>query len=384
MNHTIIHTYLSECSFSGVRKNYIRIISFLLFCIGTLPGGAQKADTLSLLFVGDLMQHRAQIEAAQTEKGTYDYSNCFTLIKPELKNNDLTIANLEVTFGGKPYTGYPSFSAPDEFLYSIHKAGFNVLTTANNHCLDRGRHGMERTLNLLDSLHIAHAGTYRSEKERIQRHPLLIEKRGFRIALLNYTYGTNGIKISPPSIVNYIDKQQIRKDILRARLMKPDAIIACIHWGIEYHLHPRKEEKELAQWMLRLGVDHIIGSHPHVIQPIQLTADSLKPSQHVIAYSLGNFISNMSAPQTDGGLAVKLVLRKVEKKTRLQSCQYAFIWTSRSSLSSNRNFQVYPASIKSNSQNSNEIYHLNKYLRTARSFMKKYSSDLKEYFFTRK
>ena len=166
--------------------------------------------------------------------------------------------------------------------------------------------------------------------------------------------------------------------------MKPDAIIACIHWGIEYHLHPRKEEKELAQWMLRLGVDHIIGSHPHVIQPIQLTADSLKPSQHVIAYSLGNFISNMSAPQTDGGLAVKLVLRKVEKKTRLQSYQYAFIWTSRSSLSTNRNFQVYPASIKSNSLNSNEIYHLNKYLRTARSFMKKYSSDLKEYFFTRK
>ena len=243
---------------------------------------------------------------------------------------------------------------------------------------------MERTLNLLDSLHIAHAGTYRSEKERIQRYPLLIEKRGFRIALLNYTYGTNGIKTPSPNIVNYIDKQQIKKDILKARLMKADAIIACIHWGIEYQLHPRKEEQELAQWLLHLGVDHVIGSHPHVIQPIQLTADSLKPSQHVIVYSLGNFISNMSAPQTDGGLAVKLVLRKVENKTRLQSCQYAFIWTSRSSLNSNRNFQVYPASIDPNLLNNNEKYHLSKYLKAARSFMKKYTPDLKEYFFTRK
>lgn len=360
------------------------MLSFLLCCIGSLASFAQKADTLSLLFVGDLMQHRAQIEAAQTQRGTFNYSGCFKQIEPELEKNDLAIANLEVAFGGKPYTGYPSFSAPDEFLYSIHKAGFDVLTTANNHCLDRGKYGMERTLNLLDSLHIDHAGTYRNEKERAQRYPLLIEKGGFRIALLNYTYGTNGIKVNPPSIVNYIDKQQIRKDILKARLMKPDAIIACIHWGIEYHLHPRKEEQELAQWMLRLGVDHIIGSHPHVIQPIQLITDSLKPSQHVIAYSLGNFISNMSAPQTDGGLAVKLVLRKVENKTRLQSCQYAFIWTSRSSLSSNRDFQVYPASVDPNLLNNNEKHHLSKYIKAARAFMEKYSSDLKEYFFTRK
>lgn len=360
------------------------MFSFLLAFIGAAPVFSQKADTLSLLFVGDLMQHSAQIEAAHTEKGSYNYQNCFKLIEPELKKNDLNIANLEVSLGGRPYTGYPCFSAPDEFLYAIYKAGFNVLTTANNHCLDRGKRGMERTLDLLDSLHIAHAGTYRSQKEHDTMHPLLIEKRGFRIALLNYTYGTNGIKVNQPNIVNYIDRQQIRKDILKARLMKTDAIIACIHWGIEYQLLPRKEEEDLSQWMLRLGVDHIIGSHPHVIQPIQLIPDSLKPCQHVVAYSLGNFISNMSAPQTDGGLAVKLVLRKVEEKTRLQSCQYAFVWTSRARLNKNRQFQVYPANIDTNILNTSEEYHFNKYLKAAREFMRKHTFHIKEYFFSRK
>ena len=118
-------------------------------------------ERITLLFVGDLMQHDAQIKAAKTTEG-YDYSDCFQHVKKEISEADIAIGNLEVTLGGKPYRGYPSFSAPDEFLYAIKNAGFDVLLTANNHCLDRGKHGLERTAHLLDSLQIPFLGTYRT------------------------------------------------------------------------------------------------------------------------------------------------------------------------------------------------------------------------------
>lgn len=136
-----------------------------------------QTDTLSLLFAGDLMQHQGQINAARTATGGYDYSSYFEYVKDEIQSADFAIANLEVTLGGKPYKGYPAFSAPDEYLTAIHNAGFNVLITANNHSLDRGRKGLERTIQLIDSLKIPHAGTYLNAKERENKYPLLLEKR---------------------------------------------------------------------------------------------------------------------------------------------------------------------------------------------------------------
>lgn len=135
-------------------------------------------EKITLLFVGDLMQHQAQIEAARV--GTsYDYSSCFKHVKDEISAADLAVANLEVTLGGKPYSGYPAFSAPDEYLYAVKEAGFDVLLTANNHCLDRRKKGLERTILILDSLHIPHAGTYVNKGKRDEGYPLLIEKNHF-------------------------------------------------------------------------------------------------------------------------------------------------------------------------------------------------------------
>ena len=170
-------------------------------------------ERITLLFVGDLMQHQAQIDAAHVSEGKYDYSSCFSLIKEQISQADLAIGNLEVTLGGRPYRGYPMFSAPDEYLQAIKDAGFDILLTANNHCLDRGKKGMERTIQLLDSSGIRYAGTYKNLSERRQRYPLFINRNGFRIALLNYTYGTNGIKATSPNIVNYIDTAIIAKHI---------------------------------------------------------------------------------------------------------------------------------------------------------------------------
>ena len=221
------------------------------------------------------MQHRAQIDAARTSDGKYDYSPCFSLVKEEISRADIAIGNLEVTLGGKPYQGYPTFSAPDEYLQAIKDAEFDVLLTANNHCLDRGKTGLERTITQIESFSIPYAGTYRNAIERKQLYPLFIRKKGFCIAILNYTYGTNGIKVSAPNIVNYIDKKTILKDIHSAQAVRPDAIIACMHWGEEYQSLPNREQCELADWLLKQGVTHIIGSHPHVIQPMELRTNGL-------------------------------------------------------------------------------------------------------------
>ena len=223
----------------------LALLFFFISCCSTAQEQVvpESTDTIppakiTLLFVGDLMQHKAQLDAARTDKGTYDYSPCFSLVKEQISGADIAIGNLEVPIGGKPYSGYPAFCAPDEYLYAIKEAGFNVLLTANNHCLDRGKKGLERTILMLDSLRIPYTGTYRNEEKRRQRYPLLIHKNGFRIALLNYTYDTNGVKPSSPNIVNYIDKKIMLQDIDTARTWQPDVIIACMHWGNEYQSLP--------------------------------------------------------------------------------------------------------------------------------------------------
>ena len=245
-------------------------------------------DQISLLFVGDLMQHQAQIDAARQGDG-YNYDDCFRHVKKEISKADMTIGNLEVTLGGKPYRGYPVFSAPDEYLYAIKEAGFDVLLTANNHCLDKRKIGLERTILMLDSLKISHAGTYRNPEERHKNYPLLVEKNGFRVILLNYTYGTNGFKTDAPNVVNYINREQIKKDIQDARRKLPDVIIACMHWGVEYRSFPERSERELAGWLIEQGVDHVIGSHPHVLQPMEIVKDSRTSARHLVAFLLYNY-----------------------------------------------------------------------------------------------
>lgn len=355
-----------------------RPFTLFLLCICISLSFAQ--DKITLLFAGDLMQHQAQIDAAR-RGGGYDYTGCFEHVKKEISGADLAVGNLEVTLGGKPYSGYPAFSAPDEYLYAIKEAGFDVLMTANNHCLDRRKKGLERTILMLDSLKLPHAGTYIHKEKRKTDYPLLVEKNGFRIVFLNYTYGTNGIEVTSPNIVNYIDKEQIKKDILAARRMFPDIIIACMHWGIEYRSLPERSERELADWMIGQGVDHVIGSHPHVLQPMEIKKDSRTPARHVIVYSLGNFISNMSKEDTDGGAMVKLEFLRVFQITRLVDCHYALVWTSRPALSKKNNFELYPASFLCKIINNEEVNVMKRFLENSRRLFQKHNKGLKEYFF---
>lgn len=374
------------------------LTAFVLLLYGVILSAQER---ITLLFVGDLMQHRAQIDAARTPDGKYDYSPCFSLVKDQISHADIAVGNLEVTFGGKPYSGYPAFSAPDEYLQAIKDAGFDVLLTANNHCLDRGKKGLERTITLIDSLFMPYAGTYRNKKERKQRYPLFIREKGFCIAFLNYTYGTNGIKAASPNIVNYIDKETILEDIRSAQAACPDAIIACMHWGEEYQSLPNREQRELTDWLLEQGVTHIIGSHPHVIQPMELRKDGNQ--QHAIVYSLGNFISNMSAPNTDGGLIFTLQFEKSPLPKpihplrndlsyspalkpftysfpfpRIVRCDYTLVWTARPALTGEKNYVLSPSYSSADNLTQAARNRLNIFMKNSRNLLQQHNIGISE------
>ena len=216
---------------------------------------------------------------------------------------------------------------------------------------------------------------------KIMQH--VLEKNGFRIALLNYTYGTNGIYVTPPNIINYIDTAIIAKDIETSKVMKPDVIIACMHWGIEYQSLPDKEQKFLADWLIRKGVNHVIGSHPHVVQPIEVREDSVTNDKNLVVYSLGNYISNMSARHTDGGLMVKMELVK-DSITRLNKCEYSLVWTARPTQSGKKNHQLLPVNLPTDSIPVNARNSLKIFVNDTRSLFSKYNRGIKEYTFYKK
>lgn len=314
--------------------------TLLLLLLPLLMHGQNKQ--VSLLFVGDLMQHQAQIDAALRADGSYDYTHCFSLVSDRISHADIAIGNLEVTLGGEPYHGYPQFSAPDEYLFALRDAGFDILATANNHSLDRRRYGLERTLTLIDSAGLAACGTYRHAADRARRYPLLVEKNGIRIALLCAAYGTNGIMSTPPNIVNSLERAELEADIAAACALHPDAIIAIVHWGNEYQQQPTNEQRNLAHWLISQGVDHVIGSHPHVVQPIEFIPSSEYPTHHAIVYSLGNYVSNMSIAHGDVGLCVELTLEKIGPATRLKHLNHHLVWTERAALSRTGDFRIIP------------------------------------------
>ena len=283
----------------------MNLLSILLLSVVSL---LQSNHTVNLMFVGDAMQHAPQITAAQQPDGTYDYTPCFQYIEDDINWADLAVVNLECPLGGKPYTGYPCFSAPDSYAQRLKDVGFDLFLTANNHCLDRHDKGLVRTCQMLDSLNIPHIGTYRDQQERNRRIPYIVNVKGIKIAFLDYTYGTNGIPIQGNVIVDFIDQQLIADDIALARQRGAHAICVNLHWGIEYQLKPVASQRTLADWLVTQGVDLIIGGHPHVVEPMEMRHSKEFDKDVLLVYSMGNFISNQSDIDTRGGAMVKVSL----------------------------------------------------------------------------
>ncbi len=319
------------------------VFLFLYLLSGVIH--AQDTLRLSLLFTGDIMQHDSQIAAALIpETGRYNYHPCFEFIKPVLSAPDLTIGNLELTFGGPPFKGYPQFSAPDELAATLKEGGFDVLVTANNHCVDRGRYGLERTIDMLDSAGILHTGTFKDTLDWLNNNPLILEAKGFRLSLLNYTYGTNEIAVDPVNRVSRIDTSVIKRDLKLAAGKQVDAIIVFMHWGQEYQPSPNGWQKSIAGFCLRHGAKMVIGSHPHVLQPMEWNIEK----DQLVAYSLGNFVSGQRDRYRNGGALLHVDLEKIIRQdqpvtARIRDVAYSLEWVYRTT-DVHRTYRILPVS----------------------------------------
>ena len=329
------------------------------------PISKAEEQEIKLMFVGDIMGHGPQIKSAEIVKEeVYDYRPCFEYVRPILQEADLAIGNLEVTLPGKPpYHGWPNFRSPDDLADGLWYAGFDLLTTSNNHSNDAGKNGVINTIKTLKEKGFYHTGTYRNALEKDLTHPLIVYKKGFKLAFLNYTYGTDLKKHRPPTVVNLIDPTQMRKDLRIARRMKADAIFVLIHWGREYEIEESSAQREMAMELLEWGADLVIGSHPHVVQPIveypMKNKKGLRKTK-LVSYSLGNFISNQKKTNTDGGiiLEIDLVKNQETKVTEIKDHHYIPVWRYiQKTKNDKKTFYTLPISIAE--ANANEIPDLN-------------------------
>ena len=316
----------------NTRLPNLRSLLFLIIIISFVtPAKSQVQppanDKFSLLFIGDIMGHEEQIWSAENRAThQFNYDDVFKYIKPVISEADIAIGNFEVTLAGPPYTGYPQFSSPADLAVACKNAGIDYLVTANNHAADRGKKGIAGTINRLDSIGIPHTGTFLNSSYRDSLSPLMIYKNGTSIALLNYTFSTNGIIVPEPVIVNMLDKNLITADVKKARDRKADLIILFLHWGTEYDTIPSKSQTDMAKYFQSLGVDMVIGSHPHVVQKMVLTKNDNSGNNELVVYSLGNFVSNQRKPKTDGGSIVKVDLIKKDGKYIISDAGYYLTW----------------------------------------------------------
>ncbi len=270
-----------------------------------------ETDSITFWVTGDAMMHLPQYTSAKNpETGIAEFDSCYTYIRPIIKSADVRLVNFETTLAGAPYSGYPKFSAPKEYADALVRAGFNFFVFANNHACDRGGSGIEGNLDFADSVKMWHTGVFRNQAERTAKYPFILQTKNWKIAILNCTYGTNGIKAPEPYIVNDIDTIQMSEDFKKAKAQNVDAIIVSIHWGEEYQPKPNSSQKAIADFLWRNGADVIIGSHPHVVQPMELVTPIGSMNEKLVMWSMGNFISNQKDHPTDAGLLVGFTLKK--------------------------------------------------------------------------
>jgi len=308
----------------------------------SISGQSSSSVTIDLAFIGDIMQHGPQIRSAYNPAtDSYDYTNCFRHIAPSIRDADIAIANLELTLAGPPYSGYPTFSAPDALATALRHAGVDVLATANNHSLDRRKQGLERTADVLDSLNIPFTGTFKNPTEQEKHHPLMIHYKGVKIALLNYTYGTNGMPVTPPNIVNKIDTALIRRDLHRSKQLGADLIVAFMHWGDEYQPKPNKSQMQIARFCHDHGANMVIGSHPHVLQPVTVSKDR----SQLTVYSLGNFVSNQRDRYRDGGMIfnASIAFDTLNHTYEIREASYLLTWVYKKRTPVDVSYNILPA-----------------------------------------
>ena len=328
-----------------------------------------KTSKLSLIMVGDALLHSSLYRDGYNN-GTYNFTSQLELIKPIVQNYDLAFYNQESILGGTSLglSDYPTFNSPQEFGDAMIDAGFNMVSLANNHTLDKGEKAVISSCEYWKEKDVLTSGSYSSFEEADEIK--IKEKNGIKYTLLAYTYGTNGISVPSGKeyLVNLYSDEKAKEDIEKVR-DKVDLLIVSMHWGTEYQTEPTEEQKREANYLSSLGVDIIIGTHPHVIQPITYIGDTL------VIYSLGNFISAQST-NNDYNTMVELMssidVVKEEKggkvNIKLDNLQNELLYNYYQKGSRWTNFKVIPFSQMNTSYNSDYQRLYNKYSAVVRMY----------------
>ena len=296
--------------------------------------------TLTLATTGDIMCHNTNfLDAYNSSTKSYDFSYYFTDIKQYIEEADITVGNLETTLSGakRGYSGYPTFNTPEILAKNLKDTGFDVVSTANNHCIDKGYTGIESTIDFLDAAGLAHTGTFKSKKD--QETILVKDVKGVKIAFLSFTYGTNGIPIPKDKTyaVNLIDKKLIKSQIDLAKV--------SMHWGIEYQTKANKEQESLADYLFENGVDVILGNHSHVPQQMEkrkVKLDDGTTKDGFVIYSLGNFMANQNKQYTNDSAILKLEITKHKEdgKITIDKATYTPTYMFKNTSKSKKKFKI--------------------------------------------
>lgn len=280
-------------------------------------------ETVTLVAAGDCLMHNTQIWSGLQADGSYSFPTFFADVEYLIRQGDYSSTNFEAPMAGAAagYSGYPLFNSPDAAARAFAEAGFGLIVTANNHIMDQGYDGAVRTMQVLHEQGLDTAGTYLSAQDREEY--LIKNIRGVKAGYLAYSYGTNGMPVPPehPYFFNFLEKDQILTDI-KALRPQVDILILVLHWGVEYSPGPTAEQKEMAYQFLAAGVDVILGSHPHVIQPMEII--NIDGRDKLVIYSLGNFISHQRGLERNSGVVLKMDFNKSfdEGKTVLSAVSY--------------------------------------------------------------
>ena len=317
---------------------------YMIFSIPEPDQAVVMADaaTINLLATGDILMHNTVI-ASGLQSGGYNFDHLYAPIKHLLTAGDYASVNLECALAGPSsgYTGYPLFNSPDAIAPALKNAGFDLVVTANNHILDRGYQGAIRTMDTLRQAGLDTTGTFKTQPER--DNYLIKDLRGIKVGYLAYSYSTNGIPVpaDKPYFFNFLDKEQIIQDITALR-PQVDLVVLILHWGVEYSPYPTASQRHMARELFEKGADVILGSHPHVIQPMEVM--EVNGQDKFVIYSMGNSMGNQNGVERNSGVVLNLQFSKylTEDRTVLTGVNYVPTYIHPYYVGQQRTFRVVP------------------------------------------
>ena len=302
-----------------------------------------RTETITLTAAGDCLMHNTQIWSGLQEDGTYSFDHFFTEVKDLIEEGDYSSIDFEAAMAGPAsgYTGYPTFNSPDAMADALKNAGFDLVVTANNHVMDRGYKGALRTIEVLQNAGLDTLGVYKSEED--SKKFLIKDIRGVKVAYIAYTYGTNGIVVPQEHscLVNMLDRDRILSDIADVR-PQVDILVLVLHWGVEYSPQASEAQMKMAREFLEAGVDVILGSHPHVIQNMEIIR--VDDKDKLVIYSMGNFIGHQIGIERNSGIVLKMKFSKdfEQDETILDEVSYIPTFSHPYYINGKRQFRVVP------------------------------------------